>query len=442
MQDKNKKKIISEKKGSYQNVLDVFFQDIHESKLFKHIAFDSDNNRCVFNQNSNIFVVSLEGTKQQRIKIPVKEYLSSDENSMYPGEIIPSSDCKYIAYTSEDNSICIQEISSKKVIPFTPNPANANTNKLVFNNNNTKLGALCNKDIIVWNINQPEEPTLRFTIPNHFNGASITFSPDSTQIAVAGSSSLPTANHTNMYTIHIFNTSNGNLIQTLKTELTGRAEKIIFTPDGKRIIASGYETISRKIYKSNFIIWNIENIKETSYTILDYAPSDQGAFILNSNGITMITGGNQKNKNTLELWDLSNYDNITHKTIANLSGICNSLAFNKDNTLLLSGDWYSGKLGYTTSLIRWDILDKEDNAVAENIKNSRPEAIKLLYQLYLKENVTDPSVFDDLPKNIQSILPKPSNYKVNAKDTFSSSPVRSSWRSWLRNLFDQLNYVP
>lgn len=40
-----------------------------------------------------------------------------------------------------------------------------------------------------------------------------------------------------MYAIHIFNTTDGNLITTLETKHAGHAQKIIFSPDGKRIIA-------------------------------------------------------------------------------------------------------------------------------------------------------------------------------------------------------------
>ena len=386
MQDKNNKKIISQKSEYHQALLALYLQDACKSNLFKHIAFDSDKKEIVFNQNSNLIVLNLEGIRQLHMELPVQIYASRDENRMDAGEIIPSSDCKYIAYTRDDNAICIQEIFSKKITQLSPNPANSKTNKLAFDNNNTKLGALCNKDIIVWDINQPEKPTLHFTIPDHFSGASITFSPEGTKIAACGSS-LSTTSHTRMYTIYIFNTSDGNLVQTLETKSSGRAKKITFTPDGKRIIASGYTTIPRGknlMYKYNLIIWNIENIKEASYNILDYTPSAQGAFVLNSNGTTMITGGSEKNKNTLELWNLSNYDNITHQTIAHLSGICNSLALDKDNTILISGDAYPGKFGYTNSLIRWDILSKENHATAENIKNYDLERIKLLYQLYLK----------------------------------------------------------
>lgn len=179
--------------------------------------------------------------------------------------------------------------------------------------------------------------------------------------------------------------------------------------------------------------------------MLDYTPAKGIALALSSDEKTMITGGSEKNKNTLELWDLSNYNNITHKTIAKLTGVCNSLAFNKDNTMLISGDGYLGTLGYTNSLIRWDISSKENNATAENIKSYDTEKIKLLYQLYLKENITNPTTFDDLPKNLQNVLPKLSNYKATTKtipDMPSSPPPASLWRSWFKDLFSYLEYVP
>jgi WD40 repeat protein len=446
MQDKNKKKIISQESAYYKGLLDVTYSMSYQLKLFKHIAINSHKNEIVFNQGSNLIVSSLEGTKLFAIKAPVNIFFPYDDTS---GEIIPSPDCKYIAYTNNHNAICIQEISSKIETQLTSNIVQYNANDLVFNHDSTKLAALRSKDITIWDINEPEKPTLNFTLPNSFSGGSIAFSPDGIQIAIGGSLSLPTTNYTGMYTIYIFNTSDGKLIQTLETQSTGRAQKIIFTSDGKRIIAMGYKTMPQGgqnlIYKNNLIIWNIENIEDVSYKILDYVPAAQSAFALNSNGTIMITGGSQQNKNTLELWDLSNYDNITHKTIAHLGGLCNSLAFNADDTTLVSGDGYESKLGYTNSLIRWDISNKDNNVTAENIKNCDLEEIKLLYQLYLKENVTNPSVFNDLPKDIQTILPKPSNYKATTKamfDTSSSSPAESSWRSWFRNLFSKLNYVP
>lgn len=155
MQDKNKKRVIAQENAYTKNLLDSVYSMNYQLKLFKHIAFHSDKNRIVFSQGYHFVTSDLEGAKLLPLKIPLDISFPLDDSR---DEIIPSPDCKYIAYTDNTNAICIQKISSNEVIQLTPNQGDYNTNALTFNHNSSQLAALSKKTIIIWNIHEPTKP--------------------------------------------------------------------------------------------------------------------------------------------------------------------------------------------------------------------------------------------------------------------------------------------
>lgn len=440
VQDKNKKKILDQKRG-----LDITFKAGYHLNCFKNIAIDPMNNNIVFNQNNNIIISNTEGKKLSTINVPEVQISFPILGKVY--EIITSKDCKYIAYIKDDTIPCIKAIQSpQETVEFTTteNLANKRIECLSFNHDNTQLAASYFDFVIVWDISKPKDPMFLQKY-NSYKILSIAFSPNGKQIAIGGMQQDLSSANMYKYVIKIINASTGDFINSLVLPNAGVTDKVIFTPNGEKIIANGYKT-QQKIqgnrttysHESNLIVWNVKGIEdmeeEHSYKKLDYALIDTNALAISSDGKRMVTSGSQQNPNTLELWDLSNDDKTTHQTIAQLDGPCNSLAFNNDDTMLVSGDGYGAGLpGYKTSLIRWDILSKEQKEMAEDIKNYDTDRIRLLYQLYLNEPVTNPALFGGLPLGLENVLPKPSNDKVTTQEAPNS-------RSWMASFFDRLYY--
>ncbi len=374
-------------------------------RCFMGLAFSSDDRHIFFGDMpspGDVTTCDLKG-----------DILSTFHADSRIYSLVLSPNGKYVAYAGMRQNLHIREIASGKITELVG--LFRYPSCIAFSPNGTKIvagsGSRGQNNLVLWDIENIEAVTSTVLDKISKSGAfSVAFNHDGTQIVVEGWGNIT-----------IGDVSTNSVIAQDNQTFQNAYGEVRFNSDGTQIICSGQIGDNKVLALCNIVDdeKNKINCKKmrkqaiNEYGEIYYSPilrrmtHERHEILLNpKNKREMISINYKDGNNSILLWDIGNYDEITYYVIPGSDdAYYSSAALSHDGMKLITGSIRAGFLGKEYAhLTLWTLLTKEENEMLEKIKDYDSVLIRSLYQLCLAENPIKNEDLVYLPNNMKKLL--------------------------------------
>ena len=353
-----------------------------------------------------------------------------------------SPDGKMLATGGEFNELELWDVSTGKLITTLPTGIDEGINTIAFSPDGTTLadgGSSLESGVVeLWNLSTRKVKTLQTAAGSI---CSVAFSPDSKSLVGGGGIDNGSG------VLELWNLTSGKSAE-LRTAASGGVHSVVFSKNGKTIVAGGSSQVSSGETLGILEVWNFASqnlVKTLSSAIV----ANIYSIALSTDGNLIADGGVSPNgKGALEVWNVSS--GTSKELDTDPAGTVYSIAFSPNGTALAEGGvtrnahyvgilrFWSVESGTSTvcsTLAYYSVSstvfspDSADLAVGGNNYNATTDDLYGMLQLWNTSNGTLTKSFKTAITNVNAVAFSPDGRTLAAAGANSTGGLLELWNA-------------